>query len=104
MTSEIRKYLGDEAASAICDEVRRQRTDLGLDNWRDRRAAFSARTRDAIQRETHVIVGDHPPEPRSTPGPLSGITRIAASDAPRWPCPARLHNPAEPYDPNLNPG
>lgn len=29
------------------------------------RDAFSARTRHALRRETHVVVGDHDPEPRA---------------------------------------
>lgn len=44
----------------VLDEAHAQHTDLGLDH----RAVFAARLRHELTRETHVVVGDHDPEPR----------------------------------------
>lgn len=38
-------------------------------------------------RETHVVVGDHEPEPRLRTEPRVMFDRLQPSDQPRWPCP-----------------
>lgn len=69
------------------------------------RDVFASRLRHELAQETHVIVGDHPPEPRvahelgtivferhNAIGPRSdqfaihGYQHFVPSDAPRWPC------------------
>lgn len=61
----IAEIHGNEAARRVLDEARVQLTDLGLDH----REVFSARLRHELTRETHVVVGDHPPEPRRSAVP-----------------------------------
>lgn len=72
MSSEIQKHLGDEAADKIAAEARRQRQAL---LGPDPREVFAARLRHDLTKETHVVVGDHPPE------------RLRPSTMPRWACP-----------------
>lgn len=58
--NHIAAVHGTAAARRVLDEARAQHTDLGLDH----REIFSARLRHELAQETHVVVGDHPPEPR----------------------------------------
>lgn len=57
----IKAELGHEAAGHVLNEARAQLSDLGLDH----RAIFSSRLVHGLKQETHVIVGDHDPEPRT---------------------------------------
>jgi hypothetical protein len=60
-TRLIAEHVGPEAAHRVLTETHRQFEDLGLQPRHARR--LRELQLDRI-RETHVIVGDHPPEPR----------------------------------------
>lgn len=53
---------GPEAAHRVRAEAHRQHADLGILPYFNRAVAAH---RDATLKRTHVIVGDHPPEPRA---------------------------------------
>lgn len=61
MTIElIKRVHGPVAALRHAEEVHAQLTDLGIEH----RAIFAAKLVHEMRAETHVVVGDHTPEPR----------------------------------------
>lgn len=59
---QLHDALGPEAALRILNEARAQHEDLGIPPQYKRATAVEKVRR---AKQTHVVVGDHPPEPKS---------------------------------------
>lgn len=76
--NHIAAVHGTAAARRVLDEARAQHTDLGLDH----QEIFSVRLRHELAQETHVVVGDHPPELKTARPDPRYFNDACASHAP----------------------